>query len=498
MEPPGQSRVDNITMRCTTGLPIVLASATVATLLVTSSDVTRLPPNNGVSSALHRVTNAAAGIINRAAGIVNRFGCKAPRMGKVSVAGPTTAGEPIGTEGTLSHPFELPLVSVADMKDCDKWRAAASSKDPTGLENMLRLCRSHEKEYAHQIISALKTARGAKKWKNFTKTIEAVCIYHRVFADEISREINRAMKRGHDLYLAAILEGIAGKDQMAEIVGIVLAHLVIFGPWSYQKSVRKIHEHATYSGFRELSEVAMIRGREKRLAASIVCLQRRNDWSRGLIEEMAQITYENREYRTLGLLLEMRPGTKSSLRQETLYNLWMEISYFDSKDANELIRIFDISAAEVHRLLRYSVFQCIRWGSAKDLKNIINFLDGTLEVHRALRDAARKCLRERLKSVGHIECLNHILSFLDNAPQQYKLAVDEALEWYRQEHDQWGRWSRKRYQRFHDWATKMESYQEEDNDDDDDGSGQLHGLHLNTHRSIVKQLCDRICKCTIQ
>ncbi len=417
---PGQSRVKIIDMKCTTNVSIVLAFFAATALLVISSDAARqFTHREGVTPILDEY--------------------------EINAADRDTVLESAGAEVASSWSFEFDPIS--ELHDCDKWKAAACSKDHTILDGMIELCRDHEREYAYQIRKALEAAYCTKQWKNLTKIIKLMCVNLQEFESGIANRIANALRRANDPYLEAILDGIAEQmDQMPEAIGKVLVKIVIDGPERYRESVKKIHEHVAHIGLKNFSAVAMIEDRKERLAALYACIENENDWPQGLVDEMAKFTWQAGEYRTLGLLLKLEPGNKDDLREQAVNHLSMDILNDNLDKVNELIRIFEISTAEVNSVLKDAVRTCINVGSTKMLDGLFRFLDHAVGVYNTSRGI-----------VGRInpvfpEILGNIFRFL-NTPQEYERVANAVLERaLKEDSDLFDAQSRKRrYQLIHHW-----------------------------------------------
>ncbi len=409
-------------MRGATNLSIVLTFFVATSLFVTSHYAARLYTNGPTTSALHEM----ARVTTRG---LSRLGCIRSCI-KVSL-----------------DPSECPPITEAEMNSCDQWYAAVCSKDPMTLQKMLKLCKYHEERYASQMRLACGTALFNQQWKNLTKIIEAMCMDLDQFEWYISDWISRATRWTNVPYIAAILDGIAGEmGQMLKAVGNVLAIIAVIGPKDYPEIVEKICKHVADARLKEIGVVARITGKEERLDALEACLTCRNDWPHDLINEMARVALETREYRTLELLLDVNPSNKDDLRSQAIYGLWAEIST-GNPHVNELIRIFDISPSEVHNSLNKTVRNCIYQGSMRSLETICQFLD--------------------------------------NKPQQHKLTVDAALKGLTQEDlARLDTEALRRLRMFQDWSIKEKHHQK------------AHSAHLNVHCSNAKQLYDMIDQCT--
>ncbi len=369
----GPSRVKIAAMKCAIASSTMLAFFAILVILVTFSDA-------GRSSIRSRATSALHGIANVATGVLNRLGCKASRI------------------ELLPHPLKWPPISESDMEDDGKWKAAVRSKDPARLENMLKLCRNHEGKYAESMYKALVAAHLARKWDNYTKIIEAMCISPDLFKSWISHVISRAVMCENDLCLVAIAKGIAGKKP-------------------------------------------------------------KMDWQEGEIEMMTKIIFDVREYHTLGLLLEMGPSNKGKLRRLAVRSLYEEILSGNIDSVNELVRIFDISATEIYRALKKAVRICIGFGSTKTVGKIIKFLDNATAVHNALRDVVGMHLHGAGQADA-LDCIFHFLDNKPQLYKHAVRAA--LKKFTREDIAKLGRWSSKCRKMIKKWATKGKSCQKEE------------------------------------
>ncbi len=436
---------------------------------MTFSDAARLPIHGGAASTLDAMSNKAARLLERLRRAVSD-------MHSVGTADPTAAAEPIDAKVPL-YPLAWPLISEADLNDTRKWNAALCSKDSTMLDRMLELCKGQEEKYAYLMFLACITARINQEFKNLTKIIAAMCMDLDRFQLYISHMVDLAMEHGDAQGLAAILEGIAGRmDQMPKDISKVLAKTVIIGSEDYRESAKKIHEHVTHIGLKELSVIAMITKKGERLAASIECLKGRDDWPQDLVEEMAKVTYEAQEYRTLELLLHMEPSNKNHLRRLTVNSLPSRIGSGNFDEADGLVRMFDISIPEFQNALGKVVGNCIYSNMLDKVEKTFEHLDYVVKVHDAMeKDAVSKCTE-----AGVSDALETIIKFLGNKPQEYKLAVDAALEGFTQQDvSQLDSQALKRYQRFQKWATMVKSHQEGGNPDHCNATMHTYGyIHM--------------------
>ncbi len=404
-----------------------------------------------------RVTSTLRGMADAAAGILHRLGCTASCMGRVRASGSAIAAELLGTE-VLPHPLGWPPISKAYMENGAKWRAAARSKDHTRLNRMLEHCKGHGKKYTDQMYTASVAAHQEKPWKNLTNNIiRAQCMDF----DRFEREIFELIKLGplYPPFLADVLDGIAGKmDRMPITLGIIILDIgMMHGPKTYPGCAGKIHEHVTHAALKELGAIAMIKNKEERRAAFGACLKLRKDWPHGLIEAMTEHAYLHRQYHTLEVLLGMKPKNKGHLRRQTVKHLWDTIRLRRGNDADECIRIFDISTDEVHDALKKVVGDCIYSESIHGLKRLIEFLDNTVEADCAMVNTVKECTI----SLGSIRMFEYILQFLDNKPQQYRLAVEAGLEKYAVgDTCKCGKWSQEHHQMLQDWITNEKRRQE--------------------------------------
>ncbi len=406
-------------MKCATNAFAVLAFFAAITLLVTSSDAGCISTNGRVTSTLHGMTNAAAGMLNRLGG-----GYLAPYI-KV-----------------VSDPSERPWITEANMKNWCKWKAAVYSEDPTMLNRMLKLCRGCEAQYADRMHGACLMASRGKRWDSYTKIIEAMCMDLDRFRQDIFDQIARAIHPLNAPYLAAVLDGIAGRmDQVLPDIITVLAKIVVFGPKASPRSAEKICEYITHAGLKELSTVAMIENKHERLTELLACLKHRNDWPQGLIEHIAQVILGKGEYYILKALLEMEPTNKYHLRKQALDGLANSILALNSNKVNGLIQTFEIPTVKVHYALDVAVGICLYYGSIKKVKRIIEFLNSNPRQYKSVVDAVLKeCRREDLT--------------------KYDLVIQEC------------------HQMFQDWITKEEARQKEED-------GEWQDLHFNVHHPMT-------------
>ncbi len=440
-------------MKCATNISISLAFFTVTALLIASSHAGRL--------SIHSVATATSDGMNSTATSATESNSEGeqeemfpnkPRPELLCIDGVgatdlTTATGPIGAEMAL-HSLEWVPGLKANVKDPYKWDDATCSKDPTMLENMLGFCRGRERKYALQIRQASRAAWRAKEWGNLTKIIEAMCMNLGKFESNISRRIRTALNHTNAPYLAAILEGMAGKmDEMPKGVGMALANTVILGPEDYPGCAEKIHKHITHAGLKELSLIAMKENREERLAALAVCLKHKRNWPEHVIEEMAQLTYEDGEYHILELLLEMKPSNREDLYNQSVELLHLDILHGNFDNVSKLIRIFNIPPAKVHS---------------------------------ALKHAVRKCLVDHDGPVD----LGNIVTFINSDPQQHKLAVDTALRGLAPEKiAKLGAEALKRYKFFQNWIIAVNARQGKRNPE-------MHNAHWNICHPMARQELD--------
>ncbi len=406
----------------------------VAVLLVAVSDAVSLSTRGRATSTVHGMASTAAGILRR----LQHKGFRAK---------------------VLSNPSKWPPITKADMYSGYKWHDAIHSKDLTLLSRMLRRCRGRGAQYEAQICTAYWRACSSKRWDSYTKIIEAMSMDLNQFRLRIFVHINDALKGKDVPLLVATLEGIAGNNKMIEHTGMILATLVMNGLGGYPVNMEKICESVTHAGLREFSAIVMIENKHERLAASIACLQRRNDWPRGLIERMAKIIYETRDYCTLELLLHMGPSNKSQLRRWAISDLGVNILQGNLDRVNWHIRIFNISTDEVHGFLKDAVMDCINSGLPERLENIIMFLDDAVKAHTALGHTVGRI------QFGSVRMSEYLSQFLISKPQQYKLAVEEALgELTQKDATRFDiTESQKRcHQMIKDWITKEEVRQKEE------------------------------------
>ncbi len=174
------------------------------------------------------------------------------------------------------------------------------------------------------------------------------------------------------------------------------------------------------------------------------------------------------------LLLNVEPSNKNALRKQTIGNLWARISGENLDRVNELIRIFDISAADVHAPLKKAILMCIDHGPSEAPDRIFKFLDHAVEIHNALRSTV-ECTCPGLVEISETVC-----RLLGNNPREYRLAVDAALGQITQERmDQFGTKSQKhRYKMFQNWVAKEESRQKKED-------AKVRDAHLNLRHSIA-------------
>ncbi len=441
-------------MKCATNAFVVLASFAVTTLPVTSSDAGRISTNGQATSTLHGMVNAAAGMLTRFGGLCAASCIKVP-----------------------SDFSEWPPITKGDMKSETKWFQAMCSEDSTMLNRMLKLCKGRGEPYTSLMHTACWSARTGRHWDKYTKIIEAMCMDLDSPESPVHVHINDALGEKDASLLVATLRGVAGNDQMTEDIGKILAVLVMMGLGDHPGNIEEICESVTHTGLRELSAVAMIENRHERLVASAACFTRSKDLPQGLIEEIARFAYDNEEYRALEVLLRARPSNGEALRGWLVHRLFLNILHTNLDEVYECIRIFDISAAEIHDPLKSAVMRCINSGSPEKFDNIVKFLDNAIKVHSALnvkvRYALKNVIRECTIDLGSIRMFEYIFLFLGNRPQQYKLAVDAALKRY-EDITQLDIESLKCYKGFQNWTAKEESRQKKE-----DRKWQMAYAHLN-------------------
>ncbi len=409
-------------MKCAGSVSVVLVLFAATNLLVTSSDAARPSRNGEAASTLHRIADVAAVVLSR-------LGC------------------------TVSRTKVPQLILEADMNNYGKWHAAVLSQDSSTLEGMLRLCKNREEKYVCQMYEALTTACSEKRCNNVTKIIKAMCMDLDRFKHDISYYINEALRGKDGPCLVATLDGITEKmDQMPETIGRVLATILIFESSTYPGSAEKIHTHVTHAGVKELSLIARIESQEGRLAALDACFKRRNDWPQGFIEEVAEVTLEEAKYHFLELSLRMEPSNKDYLRRQAMGHLWESILFSNSDEVDVLIRVFDMSIAEVDNSLRYAIKTCVIGGTIKELKNLFDFLNSKPQRYRLTVDAALK------------EVTQEMISLFDNESQ-------------------------KCYRMLQNWTTATEPCQEEDESLDRCNTQ----VHIHGYARMASLLVSRIC-----
>ncbi len=369
----------------------------------------------------------------------------------------SSAAGRLSTHSALD-PSEYPLITEADMQSGRKWRAAILSTDPTTLDHMLELCKGHEERYAREMCNYAWEAQLEEQWESFSKIIKAMCMDPDRFKGEIVYNVRNAMIFRHDAYLAAIVDGITEKmDQIPDITYRVLAELIVVGQKHYPESAKRIHENVTHAGLKEFSEIAMTESKDERLDALVAFLKRTKDLPEGIIEAVAQLMLNEDEYHPLKALLEMKPRNTDYIRGWLAFQILSDVLRAKFDQANELIRIFDISAAEVHNPLKETIRKCIEHGLTENLDSIFKFLNN-----------AAKARNAPWNIVGSMDSvlpaiLDNILHFLENKPQGYKLAVNVALEEFTQERiAEFDATQGRLYKICQDWVTNEESRQKEE------------------------------------